>query len=122
VTGVPGPLAGPHADDARESTYFLSASRDKESITLDLSDSRAEADGELLLRLVDRADVLVENFSSASASASCRLRARNPRLTVLSERRRAARPGAGSPHTASVGARWAPSAELVETAVPRRLS
>ena len=42
-----------------ESTYFLSTNRNKESITLDLKD---EADKDVLLRLVDRADVLVENF------------------------------------------------------------
>ncbi len=43
----------------QESTYFLSANRNKESITLDLKD---ESDRDVLLALVDRADVLVENF------------------------------------------------------------
>jgi crotonobetainyl-CoA:carnitine CoA-transferase CaiB-like acyl-CoA transferase len=42
-----------------ESAYFLSINRNKESLTLDLK----SADGrDLLLRLLDRADVLVENF------------------------------------------------------------
>jgi crotonobetainyl-CoA:carnitine CoA-transferase CaiB-like acyl-CoA transferase len=45
--------------DDRESTYFLSCNRNKESITLDLKD---EADKEILARLVERADVLLENF------------------------------------------------------------
>jgi crotonobetainyl-CoA:carnitine CoA-transferase CaiB-like acyl-CoA transferase len=46
-------------DDGRESTYFLSANRNKESITLDL---KADDDRQVLLDLVRRADVLVENF------------------------------------------------------------
>jgi crotonobetainyl-CoA:carnitine CoA-transferase CaiB-like acyl-CoA transferase len=57
-----------HGDDTRgwgppfageESTYFLSANRNKESICLDLRD---DADRAVLLALVRRADVLVENF------------------------------------------------------------
>ena len=51
------PFVGP--EDDRQSTYFLSANRNKESITLDLKDA---ADKDVLLQLVDRADVLVENF------------------------------------------------------------
>src|SRR5690606_24040793 len=43
----------------RESTYFMAANRNKESITLDLKD---EADKDVLARLVRRADVLIENF------------------------------------------------------------
>ena len=43
----------------RESTYFLSCNRNKESIALDLK----SADGrDILTRLIGRADVLVENF------------------------------------------------------------
>jgi crotonobetainyl-CoA:carnitine CoA-transferase CaiB-like acyl-CoA transferase len=54
------PFVRPHgAADGRESTYFLSANRNKESITLDL---KADDDREVLLDLVRRADVLVENF------------------------------------------------------------
>ena len=42
-----------------ESAYFLSINRNKQSLTLNLKDSRGR---DLLLRLVRRADVLVENF------------------------------------------------------------
>ena len=45
--------------DGRESTYFLSANRNKESITLDL---KADDDRQVLIDLGRRADVLVENF------------------------------------------------------------
>src|SRR3954452_15417343 len=51
------PFVGP--EDARESTYFLSANRNKESLVLDLKDP---ADAEVLARLVGRADVLIENY------------------------------------------------------------
>ncbi|WP_193610355.1 CaiB/BaiF CoA transferase family protein [Nocardioides lijunqiniae] len=71
--------------DHRESTYFLSANRNKESIALDLKD---EGDRELLLRLVDRADVLVENFRTGVLErlglGIAALQERNPRLVVLS--------------------------------------
>ena len=42
-----------------ESAYFLSINRNKESLTLNLKDRRGR---DLLLRLLRRADVLVENF------------------------------------------------------------
>jgi crotonobetainyl-CoA:carnitine CoA-transferase CaiB-like acyl-CoA transferase len=42
-----------------ESTYFLSANRNKESVALNL---KADEDRQVLLDLVRRADVLVENF------------------------------------------------------------
>ncbi|PJJ65350.1 CaiB/BaiF CoA transferase family protein [Compostimonas suwonensis] len=48
-----------HEPADRESTYFLSANRNKESIALDL---KADDDREVLLRLLRRADVVVENF------------------------------------------------------------
>ncbi|WP_193615101.1 CaiB/BaiF CoA transferase family protein [Nocardioides lijunqiniae] len=71
--------------DHRESTYFLSANRNKESIALDLKD---DGDRELLLRLVDRADVLVENFRTGVLErlglGIAALQERNPRLVVLS--------------------------------------
>jgi crotonobetainyl-CoA:carnitine CoA-transferase CaiB-like acyl-CoA transferase len=69
----------------REATYFLSANRNKESITLDLKDA---ADRDVLLALVDRADVLVENFRTGVLERLGlgleALMARNPRLVVLS--------------------------------------
>src|SRR5690348_14707441 len=43
----------------RESTYFMAANRNKESIVLDLKDPD---DQETLARLVARADVLMENY------------------------------------------------------------
>ena len=71
--------------DERQSTYFLSTNRNKESITLDLKD---EADRDVLLRLVDRADVLVENFRTGVLERLGlgieSLQERNPRLVVLS--------------------------------------
>jgi crotonobetainyl-CoA:carnitine CoA-transferase CaiB-like acyl-CoA transferase len=51
------PFVGP--DHARESTYFLSANRNKESVTADLKSPEGK---DFLTRLVRRADVLVENF------------------------------------------------------------
>jgi crotonobetainyl-CoA:carnitine CoA-transferase CaiB-like acyl-CoA transferase len=75
----------PFVGDPRESTYFLSANRNKESIALDLKD---EADRDVLLRLADRADVLVENFRTGVLErlglGLAELRERNPRLVVLS--------------------------------------
>ena len=51
------PFVGP--DDARESTYFLSANRNKESLVLDL---KSPEDSEVLARLVARADGRMENY------------------------------------------------------------
>src|SRR6476469_1156647 len=69
----------------REATYYLSANRNKESITLDLKDA---ADKDVLLALVDRADVLVENFRTGVLERLGlgieSLMERNPRLVVLS--------------------------------------
>jgi formyl-CoA transferase len=58
----------PHGDDTRlwgppflddTSTYFLSINRNKQSLALDLKSPQGR---DILWRLVDRADVLVENF------------------------------------------------------------
>jgi crotonobetainyl-CoA:carnitine CoA-transferase CaiB-like acyl-CoA transferase len=72
-------------EGARESTYFLSANRNKESIALDL---KADDDRATLLALVDRADVLVENFRPGVLDRLGlgveTLLERNPRLVVLS--------------------------------------
>ncbi|MGI8523827.1 MAG: CaiB/BaiF CoA transferase family protein [Nocardioides sp.] len=53
------PWAGPDTGDEHDSTYFMSANRNKESIVLDL---KAADDLAVLERLVERADVLLENF------------------------------------------------------------
>jgi crotonobetainyl-CoA:carnitine CoA-transferase CaiB-like acyl-CoA transferase len=77
------PFVGPEGN--REATYFLSTNRNKESITLDLKDA---ADRDVLLTLVDRADVLVENFRTGVLERLGlgieELMRRNPRLVVLS--------------------------------------
>jgi crotonobetainyl-CoA:carnitine CoA-transferase CaiB-like acyl-CoA transferase len=73
------------AEGERQSTYFLSANRNKESVALDLKDA---ADRDVLLQLVDRADVLVENFRTGVLErlglGIDSLVERNPRLVVLS--------------------------------------
>ena len=72
-------------DAERESTYFLSANRNKRSITLDLKTD----DGRLALEeIVKRADVLLENFRTGVLDrlgfSPVRLAELNPRLVVLS--------------------------------------
>ena len=80
------PFVAPDTTDAgRESTYFLSANRNKQSITLDLK----SADGKRTLeQLVQRADVLLENFRTGVLDrlgfSAERLIELNPRLVVLS--------------------------------------
>jgi crotonobetainyl-CoA:carnitine CoA-transferase CaiB-like acyl-CoA transferase len=77
------PFVGP--DDARESTYFLSANRNKESLVLDLKD---DGDKDVLARLVERADVLMENFRSGVLDRLgfpvSRLHELNPALVIMS--------------------------------------
>src|SRR3954454_5859096 len=67
-----------------QSTYFLSCNRNKESVTADL---RSDAGRELLTRLVERADVLLENFRPGVLDrlgfGVDRLHELNPRLVVL---------------------------------------
>jgi formyl-CoA transferase len=68
-----------------ESTYFLSANRNKESIVLNLKD---DDDRQTLLELVRRADVLVENFRTGVLDrlglGFVTLHELNPRLVILS--------------------------------------
>jgi crotonobetainyl-CoA:carnitine CoA-transferase CaiB-like acyl-CoA transferase len=68
----------------RESTYFFSANRNKESITLDLKDA---ADKAVLSELVRRADVLLENFRPGTLArlgfGTDVLAELNPRLVTL---------------------------------------
>jgi crotonobetainyl-CoA:carnitine CoA-transferase CaiB-like acyl-CoA transferase len=77
------PFVGP--EDAQESTYFLSANRNKESLVLDLKDA---ADRDVLARLVERADVLMENYRVGVLDRLgfpvSRLHELNPGLVVLS--------------------------------------
>jgi crotonobetainyl-CoA:carnitine CoA-transferase CaiB-like acyl-CoA transferase len=77
------PFVGP--EGRRESTYFFSCNRNKESVTADLK----SADGkDLLTRLVRQADVLVENFRTGVLDRlgfpAERLHELNPRLVLLS--------------------------------------
>jgi crotonobetainyl-CoA:carnitine CoA-transferase CaiB-like acyl-CoA transferase len=64
-----------------ESIYFLSVNRNKRSLTLNLRHPEATA---IFLRLVDRADVVVENFTPGTMSrlgiGEEVLRRRNPRV------------------------------------------
>jgi crotonobetainyl-CoA:carnitine CoA-transferase CaiB-like acyl-CoA transferase len=77
------PFVGP--EGRRESTYFLSVNRNKESIVLDLKD---RDDAALLGRLIERADVLVENFRPGVLErlelGHERMLKLNPALVVLS--------------------------------------
>jgi crotonobetainyl-CoA:carnitine CoA-transferase CaiB-like acyl-CoA transferase len=65
------------------STYFLSANRNKESLVLDLKD---DDDKRVLERLVERADVLLENYRTGVLARLGfpveRLHELNPRLVV----------------------------------------
>ncbi|KGN42430.1 CaiB/BaiF CoA transferase family protein [Knoellia aerolata] len=76
------PFVGP--EDEPISTYFLAANRNKESITLDLKSDDGRA---VLTRLVERADVLIENFRPGVLDRLGfpveRLHELNPRLVVL---------------------------------------
>jgi crotonobetainyl-CoA:carnitine CoA-transferase CaiB-like acyl-CoA transferase len=77
------PFVGPEGD--RESTYFMSANRNKESVTADL---KSEAGKAFLTRLVEQADVLMENFRTGVLDrlgfSVDRLHEINPRLVILS--------------------------------------
>jgi crotonobetainyl-CoA:carnitine CoA-transferase CaiB-like acyl-CoA transferase len=71
--------------DERESTYFMAANRNKESLTLDL---KTDEDRAVLEELVRRADVLLENFRVGVLDRLgfpvARLHELNPGLVVLS--------------------------------------
>ena len=77
------PFVGPEDDPI--STYFLSANRNKESLTLDL---KSDDGRDVLTRLVQRADVLIENFRPGVMDrlgfSNDALHELNPRLVVLS--------------------------------------
>lgn len=70
---------------SRQSTYFLAANRNKESVTLDL---KADDDKAVLSALVARADILMENFRVGVLDrlgfSVARLHELNPRLIILS--------------------------------------
>jgi crotonobetainyl-CoA:carnitine CoA-transferase CaiB-like acyl-CoA transferase len=68
-----------------ESTYYLSVNRNKRSVVLDL---KSELGREALWRLIDSADVLVENFSPGTIARLGfgyeAVKARNPRMVFAS--------------------------------------
>ncbi|MDQ0755135.1 CaiB/BaiF CoA-transferase family protein [Arthrobacter sp. B3I4] len=77
------PFVGP--EDDPQATYFLSCNRNKESIALDLKSD----DGRQVLReLLERADVVVENFRPGVLDrlgfSTADMHALNPRLVILS--------------------------------------
>jgi len=78
------PFVEPEGGD-RQSTYFLSCNRNKESIVLDL---KGDDGRETLTALIERADVLVENFRPGVLDrlgfGTARLAELNPRLVTLS--------------------------------------
>jgi crotonobetainyl-CoA:carnitine CoA-transferase CaiB-like acyl-CoA transferase len=77
------PFVGPDTD--RQSTYFLSCNRNKESIALDL---KSEDGHRVLTELVGRADVVVENFRPGVLDrlgfSTARMHEINPALVILS--------------------------------------
>lgn len=77
------PFVGPA--DNPQATYFLSCNRNKESITMDL---KSAAGTHELTELIQRADVLIENFRPGVLDRLgfpiSRLHTLNPRLVVLS--------------------------------------
>jgi len=79
------PFVDPEDGLPAEATYFLSANRNKESVVLDLKSSE---DHQVLASLVERADVLIENFRPGVLDrlgfATPTLFAMNPSLVLLS--------------------------------------
>jgi crotonobetainyl-CoA:carnitine CoA-transferase CaiB-like acyl-CoA transferase len=78
------PWAGdPGPDDPHDSTYFMSANRNKESVVLDL---KAPHDVLVLEKLVARSDVLLENFRTGVLDrlgfSVTRLHELNPGLVI----------------------------------------
>ena len=77
------PWAGEASGHHEDSTYFMSANRNKESIVLDLKDP---ADADVLADLVRRADVLLENFRTGTLDRLgfpvARLHELNPGLVI----------------------------------------
>lgn len=77
------PWAGAAEGHADDSTYFMAANRNKESIVLDL---KSDDGRDVLTRLVERADVLLENFRTGVLDrlgfSVERLHQINPRLVI----------------------------------------
>lgn len=78
-------VTGPDGRPTTESAYYLSANRNKRSIAIDFTRPDGKA---ILMRLVDRADVLVENFKTGTLKRHgldfATLNARHPKLVYCS--------------------------------------
>ena len=76
---------GVETDEQAFSTYFMSINRGKRSIAIDLANPKGR---EVLLRLAETADVLIENFRPGSMQRLGldyeAVRARNPRIVMCS--------------------------------------
>lgn len=81
--GDPARQSGPF--HGSESVYYLASNRNKRSIALDL---RSDAGLQVLYRMIDRADVFVQNFRPGTAEqmglGAETLQERNPRLICAS--------------------------------------
>jgi crotonobetainyl-CoA:carnitine CoA-transferase CaiB-like acyl-CoA transferase len=77
------PFVGP--EDGLQSTYFMSCNRNKESISLDLKSDDGKA---VLCGMLERADVVIENFRPGVMDrlgfSTAAMHALNPRLVILS--------------------------------------
>jgi CoA:oxalate CoA-transferase len=73
----------PFIEGSGDSGYFITVNRGKQSVVIDF---KTGAGRDLLLSLIDRADVLVENFSPGTLERAgmnpIELASRNPRLVV----------------------------------------
>jgi len=105
----------PHVEDADTEPYggyFQSVNRGKRSLELDLA---TDADREAFLSLVERADVVVENFKAGTMEKfDCgyeTLRERNPQLIYSSIR------GFGDPRTGETERQGQPSFDLIAQAL-----
>ena len=80
-----GPPFLPGSDGAEHATYFLSCNRNKESVVADLKSAEGK---DLLGALIERADVLVENFRPGVLDrlgfGVARMHESNPGLVILS--------------------------------------
>ena len=76
---------GAETDEQAFSTYFMSINRGKRSIAIDLANPKGR---EVLLRLAETADVLIENFRPGTMQRLGleyeTVRARNPRIVMCS--------------------------------------
>jgi crotonobetainyl-CoA:carnitine CoA-transferase CaiB-like acyl-CoA transferase len=81
-TGDPARQSGPFQE--KESVYYLASNRNKRSLAVDL---RQPEGLQLLLRLIDEADIFVQNYRPGTAEAMGLgaevLRVRNPRLVYV---------------------------------------